>query len=64
MADEDPVATAIFAPDAEVRGYTRDQMFDLVMRLADNDRLTDFEFRRFIRAHKPADRAAKRKAGR
>lgn len=53
MPNEDPVATAIFAPEEEVRGYTHETMWDLIMRLSDNDRLTDHEFRRFIRAHKP-----------
>lgn len=49
---EDPVATAIFAPSDEVRGYSQDRMFRLIMQLADNDRLTDSEFRRFVRDHK------------
>jgi hypothetical protein len=51
---EDPVAVAIFAPAEDVRGYSANRMFDLIMRTADNDRLTDAEFRRFVRSHKSA----------
>jgi hypothetical protein len=44
---EDPVAIAIFAPEAEVAAYSEDRKLSLLLRLAGNDRLTDAEFRRF-----------------
>lgn len=47
---EDPVATAIFAPDAEIAALAPERKLDLLLRLAGNGRLTDREFRRFAQA--------------
>jgi hypothetical protein len=50
MAYEDPVATAIFAPEEEIAAYSSIKKLELLLKLSDNDRLTDHEYRRFARA--------------
>lgn len=52
MEPADPVEFARFHPIAEIRKLTRKQFVDLALRLVDNDRLTDDEFREFIRGYK------------
>lgn len=46
---EDPIATAIFAPDSELRALSEIEKYSLILRTVSNDRLTGAEFRRFAR---------------
>ena len=45
----DPIHVARFASDREIAAISYDKMFSLIMKLSVDSRLTDAEFRRFVR---------------